>query len=121
MEEFSEWPNRTSLALIEQPKLESIDSEIIALIMEEIKEKGLLVGASIVSKKVPGVARQFPSNWGIVVKHNEYLQKGARYKPLVIQWLNGSRQEVDIEEIILVNTAPSPSYLKEIAHVPIDI
>lgn len=106
-EEVTEFSQPTFPVAVIEPAPTLVDSEIVALIFDEVREKNFFVGATVVNKRIPGEARKVASNWGIIVKHNEYIQKGARWSPLTIQWLNGSRQEMNVEDVVLINSAPS--------------
>lgn len=104
--------NLRSVGAFTQVETKGVEQEIVNLIIEGLRARKLTEGALVVSKKVPQVGRTVPNNWGLITHLNEYAQKGAIYKPLVVQWLSGSRQEMHEEDLLLVQAPPSPDDLK---------
>jgi hypothetical protein len=103
------------VSIVRTPFRDNVDQEIISLMLDDARDKGLIEGATVIWTKLPSTGISSPHNWGIIVGHNSYFPKGSRsYHPIIVRWLSGSNQEMDIDELRVINPAPSKQFLKEL-------
>lgn len=81
----------------------------------QTKMEGFGVGAVVVPMYNIHATSLIPENWGVVVRHNRTAPTKEQYRPIVVHWINKSKNESDhkLGELYLIHQAMSDKDLTE--------